>query len=339
MSAPKTPRGIRINPNISETHLPGSTPVAYLLIAEIKRNPDIQQRAGGVSDALVREYTETIGEWIERAPLTVYRDGDKACHWLADGFHRVEAAAQAGLQAVPCVVDSGGYRDALLFACGANATHGARSTREDRRRAAETLLKDPEWSCWSDRKIAETAGVSPTMVGKWRAQLSNLDSCQSPDTNPAAAVALAEARETWDASPSTDAAPIDAAAPAEALPCTEAAPIPKRIGRDGKARAMPAPKTPETITDSEPGYPKVHAVEAGKLIKQAQRLAVAIGEGASLDNTLEILEVARVIADRLLDRLLRLRDQGDRAQARLGFVARYDYPSGADAPTTDTPGA
>lgn len=346
MNAPKTPRGIRIHPNISETRLPGPMPVEHIPIAEINRDPTIQQQAGGVSAALVSEYAETIGEWIERAPLTVYREDRLAWIWLADGFHRAEAAARAGLLSVPCVVHPGGYRAALLCACGANAAHGARRTREDRRRAVETLLKDSEWSCWSDRKIAETAGVSPTTVGTLRAQLSNLDSCQGADTNTAALLVMTEERGAVDESPVMTAAPDDTAAPTEARLCplalpqtpepalnqtsidtasgaapnlpppfSETAPAPKRIGRDGKARAAPVPKDPKPETDTNPGYPRTHATAAGKLIKKAQLLALAIGNGESLDITLQVLEEARVIADALLDKLLRLRDQQDRAQA------------------------
>jgi hypothetical protein len=51
-------------------------------------------------------------------------------------------------------------RDALLFSVGANAIHGHRRTNEDKRRAVDVLLNDPEWRVWNDSEIARRCGVS-----------------------------------------------------------------------------------------------------------------------------------------------------------------------------------
>ncbi len=176
---PKTARGIRVHPRLPETFFPGSNPAVELPIESITQDQTIQQRAGGIATALVNDYALTIGEWIHRAPVTVYRDPSGA--WLADGFHRLEAARLAGLQSIPCALFVGGYREALLFACGANATHGARRTAADKRRAVETLLNDPEWLAMSDRAIAEAAKVSHTFVARLRST-GNVASCASPAT-------------------------------------------------------------------------------------------------------------------------------------------------------------
>jgi hypothetical protein len=57
-----------------------------------------------------------------------------------------------------------------IHAVGADA--GLRRTQADKRYAVETLLKDPEWSRLSDRKIAKAARVSHPTVSKIRAELT-----------------------------------------------------------------------------------------------------------------------------------------------------------------------
>ena len=59
-------------------------------------------------------------------------------------------------------------RDAFLYASGVNAGHGLRRTNDDKRRAVERLLHDPEWSQWSDNKIADICKVNTHTVAKYR---------------------------------------------------------------------------------------------------------------------------------------------------------------------------
>ena len=54
----------------------------------------------------------------------------------------------------------------MLFSVGANAAHGLRRTNEDKRRAVLTLLHDPEWREWPQRRIAEACGVSAEYVSR-----------------------------------------------------------------------------------------------------------------------------------------------------------------------------
>ena len=148
-------------------------------IARIRRDRDVQARAG-LNPATVSEYAEALQSGATLPPVDVFHDGE--IHWLADGFHRVAAAEQAGLTEVEADVRQGGRRDAILHACGANATHGLRRTNADKRRAVETLLRDEEWRRWSDRRIAETCGVSNNFVGDVRRELSSNDSSDEPET-------------------------------------------------------------------------------------------------------------------------------------------------------------
>jgi hypothetical protein len=67
----------------------------------------------------------------------------------------------------------GTRRDAILHAAGANAAHGLRRTNADKRRAVETLLRDEEWSKWSDREIARMCAVSQPLVSQIRKTLTD----------------------------------------------------------------------------------------------------------------------------------------------------------------------
>ncbi|MEC9398624.1 MAG: hypothetical protein VX475_13440 [Myxococcota bacterium] len=102
--------------------------------------------------------------------LVVFEDGEEL--WLADGFHRVEAASRAGITHFQARVHQGTQRDAIRHSLGVNATHGKRRTNEDKRRAVERALCDEEWSLYSDNKIAQMCKVSQPFVSKLRKSLA-----------------------------------------------------------------------------------------------------------------------------------------------------------------------
>lgn len=118
---------------------------------------------------VVRDYAERIKAGDDFPPVDVFHDG--AEHWLAEGFHRYHAYKEAGHKVVPCTLRKGTVRDAILFSCGANATHGARRRNEDKRKAVETLLGDTEWQAKADNWIAETCIVSVGLVRTVRDEL------------------------------------------------------------------------------------------------------------------------------------------------------------------------
>lgn len=105
-----------------------------------------------LNDAVVQEYAGRLVEGDEFPPVTVYYDGSD--YWLADGFHRMAAHDLGGRDAIPADVRQGARRDAVLHSVGANAAHGLPRTNADKRRAAVTLLTDPEWGNWTDSEIA-----------------------------------------------------------------------------------------------------------------------------------------------------------------------------------------
>ena len=51
---------------------------------------------------------------------------------------------------------------------GSNADHGKRRSNADKRRSVELLLKDQDWTSWSDREIAKQCAVSHPFVAEIR---------------------------------------------------------------------------------------------------------------------------------------------------------------------------
>lgn len=141
-----------------------------LNISQITADPAVQPRAG-MDMATVLEYAGEMQAGTQFPPVIVFYDGQS--HWLADGFHRYEAARQSRFTIISADVREGGRREAVLYSVGANATHGLRRSNADKRRAVETLLRDDEWRGWSDHEIARQCAVSAMFVGTMRRELAD----------------------------------------------------------------------------------------------------------------------------------------------------------------------
>lgn len=122
-----------------------------------------------IDEATVADYAEAMRDGADFPPVVVFNDG--SAMWLADGFHRFHATRAAGFATIKIAEHQGTRRDAMLFGFGANAKHGLRETRTDKRRKIEVMLRDAEWVFWSDREIARKCGVSDKTVGAVRAEL------------------------------------------------------------------------------------------------------------------------------------------------------------------------
>jgi hypothetical protein len=139
-------------------------------LASIAARSDTQMRVIGIDPETVSSYADDLRNGAVFPPVKVFHD-DGLYH-LSDGFHRVEAHRVVGRDQILAAVAEGTSRDATLAACAANATHGLRRTNEDKRRAILALLRDPEWSQWSDRKIATACAVDHKSVAKVRRELT-----------------------------------------------------------------------------------------------------------------------------------------------------------------------
>lgn len=139
-----------------------------LSLDHIRIDGGTQARAG-LSEETLRDYVALLEDGVQFPPVVVFYDG--AAYWLADGFHRVEAAYRVADSGIMAEVRSGTRRDAVLYACGANSSHGLRRTRADVQRAIDLLLRDDEWVQWADREIARRVGCTHGTVSRRRAEL------------------------------------------------------------------------------------------------------------------------------------------------------------------------
>ena len=145
--------------------------VKEVSLSNIVAHKEVQARIA-MNKETIEEYAEAMRKGDKFPPVVVFSD-DGASYWLADGFHRYHAAMQiANKWALQAEIRDGGKRKAILYAVGANASHGLRRSREDKRNSVLKLLNDKEWSQWSDREIARQCTVSHPFVSRLRAELT-----------------------------------------------------------------------------------------------------------------------------------------------------------------------
>lgn len=137
---------------------------------QIEADGNTQMRVAGIDPAVVADYATAMEAGAGFPPIVVFCNG--AQYWPGDGFHRIEAARRIDRETISADVREGGQRDALLLAASANATHGLRRTQADKRQSIETLLRDPEWSRWSDREIGKACAVDHKTVGSVRREMT-----------------------------------------------------------------------------------------------------------------------------------------------------------------------
>ena len=137
---------------------------------EITVDPAIQQRAN-MNEEAVKDYSDAIKSDKQLPPPKVFYDGQ--VYWLTDGFHRLKAYCNCDIAEIECEIIQGSKRDAILYAVGANSTHGLRRTNADKRKSVTTLLHDEEWGKNSSNWIAEKCAVSHTFVDHVRKERDN----------------------------------------------------------------------------------------------------------------------------------------------------------------------
>jgi len=140
-----------------------------LTAADIESDGETQARLC-VDCESIEEYKAAMQRGDKFPPIVVFFDGK--VYWLADGYHRLYATLELKIKKIACEVHEGTMRDALLYACGANSSHGVPRTNKDKRRAVTFLLQDDEWVTWSDRQVAKHCSVDHVTVSKIRKGLS-----------------------------------------------------------------------------------------------------------------------------------------------------------------------
>lgn len=139
-----------------------------LAINQIRMDGGTQPRA--TTDMFtVDEYATAMRDGALFPPVTVFYDGSD--YWLADGFHRIEAAKRAGLTEIGADVRPGDVSAAQWYSLGVNQTHGLRRSNEDKQHAVKAALMHPKSISLSNTQIARHCGVAESSVRIWRAQL------------------------------------------------------------------------------------------------------------------------------------------------------------------------
>jgi hypothetical protein len=153
--------------------------IRKLTLAAIRTDGGTQVRVELDQETFL-DYGRQMAAGVKFPPVDVFFDG--STYWLADGFHRFYGARESRLLCIDAKVLNGTVRDAILFAIGANTTHGKPRTNKDKRHAVEMLLADEAWREWSDRKIAEVASVDHSTVSRIKGELSQNNSSSQPET-------------------------------------------------------------------------------------------------------------------------------------------------------------
>ena len=139
-----------------------------LELTKIRTDGGTQVRVD-LDQSVVVEYAEHLKEGAKFPAIVVFHDGSN--YWLSDGFHRYFAHKMNGELEIECDVKQGTIRDALLYSLGANGVRGLKLNAKDIRAIIIRILKDEEWSKWSNVKIAQHVGCSHVTVSRVRHSL------------------------------------------------------------------------------------------------------------------------------------------------------------------------
>jgi len=140
-----------------------------IAIKDIRLDGGTQPRAT-IDFETVFDYMDAMADGANFPPVVVFYDG--ASYWLADGFHRVKAAEQAGSDEIACDLHQGTQQDAQWYSFSANKTNGLRRTNDDKHRAVTAALGHPNGAQLSNRQIAAHVGVDEGTVRNWREKLT-----------------------------------------------------------------------------------------------------------------------------------------------------------------------
>ncbi len=168
----------------------------------IRTDGGTQPRAE-LREEVISDYAELMTAGVTFPPITVFFDGQH--YWLADGFHRLQAARKAiPGHLILADLHQGTQADAQWFSYSVNKTHGLRRTNEDKERAVRAALQHPKANNLSNWQVAEHCGVNESTVRRYRQKIestSAMPKSNRPDETPGAN----EIGESTSAMPKSDA--------------------------------------------------------------------------------------------------------------------------------------
>jgi hypothetical protein len=139
------------------------------LVEKINLDKDLQSRQV-INQEVIEEYRDAMKSGEQFPAAVIFFDGLE--YWLADGFHRVLAAREAGISEIEADIQKGMKKDALLYSVSANATHGLKRSQADKRKAVMSLLNNPDFTNLSNRELGRLCKVDDKTVAKYRHELT-----------------------------------------------------------------------------------------------------------------------------------------------------------------------
>jgi hypothetical protein len=130
----------------------------YLAVGQVKPAA-FSLRLGPPNSGHIGTLVQLNGKW---SPILVSAHD----YSIVDGYHRYLAARQLGHTQIYCYLFVGGPEAAFLEALRLNSRQGLALTLKEREQAAGQILRSH--LDWSDRRIGELCGLSPTTVGRLR---------------------------------------------------------------------------------------------------------------------------------------------------------------------------
>jgi hypothetical protein len=142
-------------------------------INKIIADPMYQCRVEPIDIGNVKDLQERLVEGVQLDPIVLFRDKATGEHFLADGFHRVEAYTRHKSKSIPAyVIESDNVDLEVRVFCGLANKHrrSQKMTKEDMLRHCDMMLENAELFGWSDTRIAEKCGLSRITVDERRAK-------------------------------------------------------------------------------------------------------------------------------------------------------------------------
>lgn len=134
-----------------------------MMIENIEATQATQVRAK-LDKVTIDQYQEDLENGADFPAVIVFAEEGSSRYILADGFHRLLAHVNAGIEMIKVDVRVGGMLEALTYALSANRAHGLRRSNADKVNAVKMALKDPQLSQLTQQEIADVCGVDRSTV-------------------------------------------------------------------------------------------------------------------------------------------------------------------------------
>lgn len=132
-------------------------------LSDITIDYDIQLKSRGIDDDIVGGYVEAMTNGDNFPPVIIFQEN--GYNWLADGFHRINAAKFLGFAEIEADIKPGSKNDAAIYAAEANVINGRPMSQEEKKEAGLRLLELLRPKNYSE--VARRLKVTREAVRQW----------------------------------------------------------------------------------------------------------------------------------------------------------------------------